>query len=158
MMRVGCAVGRDEIDQIESLCQKALTRDPDDYFALEVLADAYWRGGLYDKAFPIALRILEYTPNDFNALRIVVHAYTLRGDNENAYPFVKLLCDAIPYTEVPYDALTNILKPLNWMPVIRRFRQYAIDEQEVEKASRANWLEWARDYVGWFESQSAGGQ
>ena len=158
MMLVSRAVGRNEIAKIESICQQALARDPCDCFALAVLADAYWRNGMYEKALPLGLRTLEITPHDFCALRVVVHAYRDQGDDEAAYPFAKRLCTATPQMLEPHEEVSSLLKPFSWIPKIRRLRQNAIKEQEVEENSRSEWTQWARDYVAWLESQSTTGQ
>ena len=155
MMLVGHAVGRNEIDRIESLCLEALALDPHDHFAIGVLADAYWRNGMHEKSLPFALRTLEITPDDFCALRIVVHAHRDRGDDETAYPYAKRLCTAVPHTLEPHEEVSSLLRPLSWIPSIRSLRQKAIEEQKVEQSSRTDWTQWAQDYVAWFVSQSA---
>ena len=155
-MLMGRAVGRNEIDRIESLCKEALARDPHDYFALQMLADTFWRNGMYEKALPFALQTLEITPNDFCALRVVVHAYRERGDDQTAYPYAKRLCTATPHTLEPHEEVSSLLKPFSWIPRIRRLRQKAINEQELERNSRTEWAQWARDYVASYESQSTG--
>jgi hypothetical protein len=155
MMLLARAVGRNEIDRIECLCQEALALDPHDQFALGVLADAYWRNGMHEKGLPFALRTLETTPDDFCALRQVVHAYRDRGDDEAAYPYAKRLCAAVPHTLEPHEEVSSRLKPWSWIPSIRRLRQRAIEEQKAEQSSRTDWTQWAHDYVAWFESQSS---
>jgi len=151
MLLVYIAVERNAIDRIESLCQEALTQDPCDYFALETLADVYWRNEMHEKALPIALRTLEITPNDFCALRVAVHAYIDRGENDTAYLYAKRLCTAVPYMSSPCEELPGLLKLFSWIPVIRRICQDAIKEQEARENSRCKWTQWAQDFVASFE-------
>ena len=153
MMHVCRAVGRNEIDKIDSLCKAGLEHDPHDLFALGVLADVYWRNGQHEQALSFALRTLEIIPNDFNAVRVAVHAYRDRGDDVAAYPYAKRLCTAVPYTLEPYKEVTRLLKPFSWIPSIRRLRQKAFEKQKIEQTSRTDWVQWAQDYVAWYESQ-----
>ena len=153
MLHVARAVGRNEIDRIDSLCKEALELDPHDLFALGVLADAYWRNGQHEQALSFALRTLEIIPNDFNALRVIVHAYRDRGDDETAYSYAKRLCTAVPYSLEPHKEVSSLLKPFSWIPSIRRLRQKTIEEQKIEQTSRTDWTRWAQDYVEWYESQ-----
>ena len=157
-MQVSRAVGRNEIDKIDSLCKEALELDPHDLFALGLLADAYWRNGQHEQALSFALRTLEMIPNDFNTLRVIVHAYRDRGDDQAAYPYAKRLCTAVPYTLEPHKEVSSLLKPFSWIPSIRRLRQKAIEEQKIEQTSRMDWIQWALDYVAWYESQPATGE
>ena len=109
---------------------------------------------MYEKALPFALQTLEITPSDFCALRIAVHAYKDRGDDENAYPYAKRLCAATLHALDIHHEVSSLLRPVSWIPSIRRLRQKAIEEEEQEQSFRTEWAQWAHDYVAWYESQS----
>ena len=153
MMQLGRSVGHNEIDRVESLCKEALEVDPLDLFALGVLADTHWRNGHYELALFFALRVLEITPNDFNALRIAAYVYRERSEDETAYQYAKRLCATDTPALPPYKEVFSLLKPFAWIPRIRRLRQKAIDDQIVEQTSCTDWIQWAQDYVAWYESQ-----
>ena len=149
MMQLARSVGRNEIDRVESLCKEALEVDPHDLFALGVLADTHWRNGQHELALSFALRTLEITPNDFNALRIAAHVYSERSEDETAYQYAKRLCVADTPALPLHKEVFSLLKPFAWIPRIRRLRQKAI----VEQTSCTDWMQWAQDYVAWYESQ-----
>ena len=149
MMALARAVGRNELNRIESICGETLRRNPRDFFALMMPADAYWRGEQPDRALSYALRALDVEPESFNALCIVADVYAQRGEHERAYLYAKLIITADPPRLPPTKLLSDLLKPFGWLPRIRRIRQRVGREDD----SNLKWLAWARDYVSWYEAQ-----
>jgi tetratricopeptide (TPR) repeat protein len=154
MIFVGSAVARNDIPKVDSLCKGTLRRHPRDLFALEVLADIYWRNGKLEQAMPFALQTLESAPNDFRALRVVAHAYAARGDDDAAYRYAKRLCSADSPSLPPCKEIAWFLKPFSWIPRVRHVRHKAIAHLNKKQASCRKWAQWARDYVANYESQS----
>ena len=140
--------------RVQTICDDALKRDPKDWFALMVLADMHWRNEKRQLALPFALRILDNSPNDFDALRIVVDAYIERGENEPAYGYAKRLCAADTPAPVPTRIGFGLFYPLMWIPKIRRARDSLVGGMQQKESLNSEWVQWAREYVHWYESQS----
>ena len=152
LMSLGLASGRNDIARIEALCAEALRENERDGMALMVLADTYWRNGLPDKALPPALKALEVDPADFYALRIAAGIYAERGDHAIAHGFARRLLNADPPILPPARAISLILGPFTWLGRVRRFKE-RVEQDEVEtKTSYADWVQWAKEYVTWYES------
>jgi hypothetical protein len=152
--QVSRAVGRGDDSRVEKLCNGALVRDADDFFALSMLANMYWRNEKYELALPLALRVLASTPNDFDALRIATQAYFQRGDNHFTYRHAKCLCVEKPSVLPPNIGLADFLGPFVWIPKVRAARASAVESIREAESHRADWVEWAKEYVLWYESQS----
>lgn len=152
--QVSRAVGRGDDSRVETLCSDALARDADDTFALGVLADMYWRNEKHEQALPFAMRTLDITPNDFDALRIATQAYFQRGDNHSTYRHAKCLCAEKPSVVPPNLGLADFLGPFVWIPKVRAARAGAVESMREAESHRADWVEWAKEYVLWYESQS----
>src|SRR5712691_6502794 len=95
MLALSRAVGRNEMENVETLCSEALATDQRDLMALMALADAYWRNQRREDALTVALQALEVEPNEFYALRIVAGVYAERGEHEPAYRYARRLLDAL---------------------------------------------------------------
>ena len=154
MMALGGAVGRNDIGRIESICSQALSVDKRDLMALMVLADTYWRNKQFEKAISPALQALEFDPNDFYAIRIVAGVYAERGEHESAYRHAKRLLTAGPPTFPPTKETSRILAPFAWIPRIRRLRERVARDEDENETSYAEWMQWAKGYVSWYESSS----
>jgi cytochrome c-type biogenesis protein CcmH/NrfG len=155
MMALGLAVGRNDIEQIESICSKALALDQRDVMALMVLADTYWRNKQFEKAMPPALQALKLDPKDFYAIRIVAGVHAERGEHESAYQHAKRLLAAGPPDFPPTKAASRILAPFSWLPKIRRLRERVARDEKENETSYAEWIQWAKGYVSWYESSSS---
>jgi len=154
MLQVSQAVGRGDDNRVEMLCNGALVRDAGDTFALGVLTNMYWRSEKYEQALPFALRILAITPNDFDALRIATRAYFNRSDYRLTYDYAKCLCASMPSVLTPSLDLTAVLRPFGWIPIVRAARARVAENMSEEESHRADWTEWAKGYVLWYESES----
>ncbi len=152
-MRLNRAAGRDKIAEVVALCSEALKRDPNDHFALAFISTMYWNEQKRQLALPFALRILYTSPNDFEALRMVVDAYTELGEHALAYFYAKRLCEADSPAPLPIRKSSHFLFPLIWIPKIRRARDSLVDGIGREENSKREWLQWAREYVIWYESE-----
>lgn len=152
MMSLGLAVGRNDIARIEALCTEALAVDERDGMALMVLADTYWRNRQPEKALPPALRALEVDPADFYALRIVAGIYADRGDHATAHAFAKRLLTANPPILPPAKAVSRILGPFTWLGKARRLKERVERDEVQSKTSYTDWVQWAKEYVAWYES------
>jgi tetratricopeptide (TPR) repeat protein len=154
MMALAPAVGRNDVARIEALCTEALRMDDKDAMALMILADAYWRNRQTDKALSPALKALGLDPSDFYALRIVAGIYAQRGEHALAYTFAKRLVTAEPSRPPPTKAVSRILSPFTWLAKVRRLKE-RVDLDELDsRTSYADWMQWAREYVKWYESSS----
>jgi tetratricopeptide (TPR) repeat protein len=149
MMKLGRAVGANDISRVETLCADALRGDPRDWMALMVLADTYWRGNRPEDALKYALRGLELQPENSHALRIVADVYAKRDEHDLAYPYAKLFISADPPINPQATLVSGLLKPFGWIPKIRRIRANV----EREDSSYSEWMTWSRDYVSWYESR-----
>ena len=154
MLALGPAVGRNDVSRIEAICAEALESDPRDFMALMVLADTLWRNKQPDRALPLALKALELDPNDVHALRIAAGIYAERGAHEAAYPFAKRLANANPSTLSPAKAASRILTPFTWIAKVRRLNERVRKDEAESKASYAEWAQWAKGYVSWYEASS----
>jgi tetratricopeptide (TPR) repeat protein len=154
MMSLGLAVGRNDIVRIEALCTEALQVDERDGMALMVLADTYWRNRQPKKALPPALKALEIDAVDFYALRIVAGIYADRGEHALAHTFAKRLVTADPPALPPTKAVSRILRPFTWLAKARRLKE-RVEHDEVEsKTSYTDWMQWAKQYVAWYENST----
>jgi tetratricopeptide (TPR) repeat protein len=154
MLQVSRAVGRGGDSRVEALCNGALARDANDFFALSMLANIYWRSEKYEQALQFALRVLDTTPNDFDALRIAAHAYLKKGNTSLTYFHAKCLCVAKPSVSSSSLGSSNILRPLIWIPKVRAAHATLAEGARDAESQRADWVEWAKAYVLWYESQS----
>jgi len=154
MLALGPAVGRNDVSRIEAICAEALESDPRDFMALMVLADTLWRNKQPDKALSLGLKALELDPNDVHALRIVAGIYAERGTHEAAYPFAKRLANADSPTLSPARATSRILAPFTWIAKVRRLNERVRKDEAESKASYAEWTQWAKGYVSWYEASS----
>lgn len=152
MMSLGLAVGRNDIARIEALCTEALRADERDGMALMVLADTYWRNLQPEKALPPALKALEVDPTDFYALRIAAGVYADRGDHALAHDFAKRLLTADPPVLPPTKAVSSILSPFTWLGKVRRLRARVERDEVQSKTSYTDWVQWAKEYVAWYEN------
>lgn len=154
MLQVSRAVGRGDDSRVETLCNSALARDADDFFALSMLANMYWRNEKYELALPLALRVLASTPNDFNALRIAAQSYSKHGNTALTYRYAKCLSTANPSVS-PYNLkIVDVLRPFIWIPKVRAMRTSAAEGAKEEEEYSADCIAWAKEYVLWYESQS----
>jgi tetratricopeptide (TPR) repeat protein len=154
MMALGLAVGRNDMARIEGLCAEALRADERDGMALLVLADTYWRNREPGKALPLALNALELDPADFYALRIAAGIYADRGDHALAYPLAKRILAADRPSLPPAKALSRILTPFAWLGKACRLKERVERDQIQSKTSYTDWMQWAEDYVAWYESSA----
>jgi tetratricopeptide (TPR) repeat protein len=152
MMSLGLAVGRNDIPRIEALCTEALRADETDGMALMVLADTYWRNLQPEKALPPALKALEVDPADFYALRIVAGIYADRGEHRLAHGFAKRLLSANPPILPPTRAVSRILSPFTWLGKARRLKERVECDEVQGKTSYTDWVQWAKEYVAWYEN------
>lgn len=154
MLALGPAVGRNDVSQIEAICAEALESNPRDFMALMVLADTRWRNKQPDRALPLALKALEVNPDDAHALRIVAGVYAEQGAHETAYPFAKRLANANPSTNSPAGTASRILAPFTWIAKVRRLSERIRKDDAETKTSYAEWAQWAKGYVSWYEANS----
>jgi tetratricopeptide (TPR) repeat protein len=152
VMSLGLAVGRNDIARIEALCTEALRVDERDGIALMVLADTYWRNRLPEKALPPALKALEIDPADFYALRIVAGVYADRGEHALAHTFAKRLVTADPPAFPPTKAVSRMLRPFTWLGKARRLKERVERDEVQSKTSYTDWVQWAKEYVAWYET------
>jgi len=148
MAVISQAVGRKDFAAVQRLCQEALLREPGDWFALGMLAQSYANAKQYDKAMPLAVRMLEIRPDDFMALQIAAFAARERADRSETYHYAQKLAGldlaAIEKTE---GRAIRLFKWLSWIPLFRNAYRNHTSQQAQQKASRAQWVRWAREYV-----------
>ncbi len=154
MFALSRAVGRNEIENVETLCSEALATDQRDLMALMALADAYWRNQRREDALTVALQALEVEPNEFYALRIVAGVYAERGEHEPAYRYARRLLDADTTHFTPAKTVSRILAALAWLPFVRRLKELVSGDERETESSYSEWLQWANGYVRWYESRS----
>src|SRR5262245_19491529 len=152
LMSLGLAAGRNDIARIEALCAEALRANERDGMALMVLADTYWRNGQPEKALPPALKALEVDPADFYALRIAAGVHAERGEHAIAHAFAKRLLTANPPVLPPTKTVSRILSPFTWLGQVRRFKERVERDEVQTKTSYADWVQWAKEYVAWYEN------
>jgi tetratricopeptide (TPR) repeat protein len=152
MMSLGLAVGRNDIARIEALCAEALRADERDGMALMVLADTYWRNRQPEKALSPALKALLVDSADFYALRIVAGIYADRGEHALAHAFAKRLLTAGPPILPPTKAVSRILSPFAWLGKVRRLKERVKRDEMQSKTSYTDWVQWAKEYVAWYEN------
>lgn len=146
------AVGRNEVSEIEAICNEALATNPGDFMALLMLADTYWRNQRQKDSLPFALRAIEVEPNDFHALRIAAGVYAERADRAQAYSYAKrLICAESPQLP-PTKTISRLLAPFTWLPKVRRLSARASRDEQETKSSNSEWLQWANEYVSAYES------
>ena len=124
MFALSRAVGRNEIENVETLCSEALATDQRDLMALMALADAYWRNQRREDALTVALQALEVEPN----------------------------ADTTHFT--PAKTVSRILAALAWLPFVRRLKELVSRDERETESSYSEWLQWANGYVRWYESRS----
>jgi len=152
MLALSRAVGRNDIENVETVCSEALAADRRDLMALMALADAYWRNQRREDALRVALQALEVEPDQFYALRIVAGVYAERGEHEPAYRYARRLLDASKPLGV--RSVSRILAALAWLPVVRRLKELVDRDERETESSYSEWLHWANGYVRWYESRS----
>lgn len=149
MMHIARAVGSGDTSRIEAICKPAIERNPKDFFALMALSDAYWRDENYEEALPFALRALEIESEYFHALRVAAYSYDHREDHERAYSYAKRLLSANRPAPPQAKLASRLLYPITWIPSVRRMKRRI----EREDTSALQTLDWAKDYVVWYESR-----
>ena len=152
MFALSRAVGRNEIGKVETLCSEALAADGRDLMALMVLAEAYWRNQRREDALMVALQALEVEPDQFYALRIVAGVYAERGEHEPAYRYARRLLDASKPLGI--RSVSRVLAALAWLPVVRRLKELVRHDERESESSYSKGLQWANEYVRWYESRS----
>ena len=151
MFALSRAVGRNEIENVETLCSEALAADQRDLMALMMLAEAYWRNQRREDALTVALQALEVEPDQFYALRIVAGVYAERGEHEPAYRYARRLLDASKPPGV--RNISRILAALAWLPAVRRLKELVDHDERETESSYSEWLHWANGYVRWYETR-----
>jgi len=151
MFALSRAVGRNEIENVETLCSEALAADQRDLMALMMLAEAYWRNQRREDALTVALQALEVEPDQFYALRIVAGVYAERGEHEPAYRYARRLLDASKPLGV--GSVSRILAAFAWLPVVRRLKELVRHDERETESSYSEGLHWANGYVRWYESR-----
>ena len=116
------------------------------------LADTYWRNERPENALTHALIALEVNQNEFYALRIVADIYATRGERELAYRYAKRLLNVNPLTFPPTKAVSRILTPFAWLAKVRRLNERVTRDELEMKTSYSEWVQWASDYVSWYEA------
>lgn len=154
MFALSRAVGRNEIENVETLCSEALAANQRDLTALMALADAYWRNQRREDALAVALQALEVERDEFYALRIVAGVYAERGEHEPAYRYARRLLDADKPHFTRARAVSRILAAFAWLPVVRRLKELVSRDERETESSHAEWLQWANGYVRWYESHA----
>jgi tetratricopeptide (TPR) repeat protein len=127
---------------VERQCLAILEKNPRDYFALVLIAEAIWRAGDYERAVPYAHRALELVPDSFRALCIVARSCAEEGNHEKACEFANRIL-ATRATRSPHHVIRAVLFPLAWIPRIRRIRQNSADQLQYFD----DWKKWATEYV-----------
>jgi len=154
MLALSRAVGRNDIEKVQSLCNAALAANRHDLMALMMLADTHWRTQNPQGALTAALKALEVEPSEFYALRIVAGVYAERGEHDSAYPYARRLMGAdTPYFP-PTKTISRFLAPFAWLPRIRQLRERVGRDGTETRSSHTEWLQWASGYVAWYESRS----
>src|SRR2546427_11401017 len=114
MFALSRAVGRNEIENVETLCSEALATDQRDLMALMALADAYWRNQRREDALTVALQALEVEPDEFYALRIVAGVLAEGGGHGPLYRFSQRLLDAKESRFIRVKSVSRVLVALYW--------------------------------------------
>lgn len=148
------AAARNDLATVERYCEVALVQDARDPFALSVLAQAYARSSRYDKAMPLALRMLEIRPEDFDALQIAAYGSQVRGDRAGAFRYAQKLA-GLDTEDKAQRRAGRLLRWFAWIPAVRRMQQQFANGQQQRNAWRAQWVRWARDYVSAVNSRPA---
>jgi hypothetical protein len=148
MAVISQAVGRKDFAAVQRLCQEALLREPGDWFALGMLAQSYANAKQYDKAMPLAVRMLEIRPDDFMALQIAAFAARERADRTETYRYAQKLAGLdLAAIEKNEGRSLRLFKWLSWIPLFRNAYRNHTSQQAQQKASRVQWVRWAREYV-----------
>ncbi len=98
-------------NQATSLCNQLLVYDPEDKVLLYTLAEIYNKGGKYDKAKDVYLKLIQIDPEDSeNYYSHLVDNYYLSGNYEEAITWQKDLISNLGEKENYYFKLAAIYK------------------------------------------------
>ena len=97
---------------------------------------------------PLAERMLEIRPDDFMALQIAAFAARERADRTETYRYAQKLAGLdLAAIEKNEGRALRLFKWLSWIPLFRKAYRNHTSQQAQQKASRAQWVRWAREYV-----------
>lgn len=54
----------------------------------------------------------------------------------------------------PAETVSRILAPFTWIAKVRRLNESARKDEAESKTSYAEWAQWAKGYVSWYEARS----
>jgi len=77
---------------------QAVSEQPYSPLMLMLAADLHWRRRDWNKAIPLAKRVLEQKPRHFHALAILANSYGHLAQWSDAYPYAQKLLQAKPPT------------------------------------------------------------
>ena len=99
-MRVNWAVGRRDAARAIEYLERVLESNPNDVYALQMLAQFYEFSDEDEKALTYAIRALAFDPDDLLTLQVTYRSYQRVADYDRAYGY---LCRALdqPQIEIP---------------------------------------------------------
>ena len=154
-LRVNWAVGRGDAARAIEYLERVVESNPNDPYALQMLAQFYESRDEDEKAITYAIRALAFEPDDLLTLEVAYHYYKHVGDYDRAYGY---LCRALdqPHIEVPDPPrfLIAVFRFLGlFFPLFRRAHRVAKTGPPLRKYPSDRWREEAEEWKASYERQ-----
>jgi len=159
---------RDENHARAAQCyQEVVREDPNDSFAWLMLAEWHEREGRLAEALGAAQRAVELQPAEFYGLRTAARICCALGEHDRARDYVTTALEnppGQPFGLVARAFFQATRWALYWARRLPFFRRpldgkalRSFDPVQQSKDDYQEWEKWARKYLHWLSSQTAGG-
>jgi tetratricopeptide (TPR) repeat protein len=136
-MQISRAIGRQDFAAAAASCQALLLQNPDDGFALALLAHSYAALGQTGEALDTVDKVLASRPHDFLMLQLAANLCAQRDDHARAKEFVVRALAADPHSYDVPEWVLLLLRSFLRVPILRRsVRAEALEDLSPEKKER----------------------
>jgi len=153
-------VGRKDYDGAIYVLEETLSNNPEDISSLQMLAQCHHWANRDDIAITVAQRVLTYDSHCFDAMRLLSEIHVARNEHDVAASYVRLGLENIPEPTPPAPKFIFLLLRLGSFifPRLKRIEKSAKLENGNPNTGTEEWLEWARQYLVWYDSRHIGCQ
>lgn len=144
-------IGQQEFDRAIDYLRSGLKGDASDLSSLEMIAHCHHWSGSETEAITACLAALDYDPNSFAMHALLAPLLSEKGEHESAAMHVRRGLENYPE---PLPEIPNFI--LSTFKLLSRFAPKLSDAgpnvalEQIEAEHRA-WLDWAKDYLDWYD-------